>query len=349
MIKNSMAEDLREVRRKNGDSPEGGDALGFGGAVAGTDKLAENENKIVLKTEDSLVNFKKPEISPVVPDSGEEISDAEKSQADVDGAVEDKSKDISKKEEGPDLITQKNLKNLQKREGGRSGSKKIIIVAIVLIVLGLLGYMAYVADIGGIASKSGDEEIVEEADEPDVVEDEKETEEENEDMPSDMLVRDEMRKDNLSIIFDAIDNSYDEAVGFSSSDVYSKLNEEGEIYEKIKEFVILAGFNEEEAVELMKDPQDPDFYFAYKSLNLNSFELTARLENQEDADCDDAILESEGICIFRGVLEKNVEIYQEDIIPEEETQDTEMTEEDNTWESEYPEEIAEPDPLIPEE
>ncbi|MDD3190867.1 MAG: hypothetical protein PHI66_04240 [Candidatus Pacebacteria bacterium] len=346
MIKNSMAEDLREARKKSGDLPEDGDALGFGNALAESDKPAENENKIVLKTEDSLVNFKKPEISPIAPDSGKEIFDAEKTKNKIDGATGDKPGETPEKKKEQDVIAQKNLKNLQKLEGGRSGSKKILIIVIALIVLGLLGYIAYVAGI----DRPGDKEIAQKAEETvDVGEKEITDENADEEVLDDMIMRDEMRKDNLRIIFDAIDSSYDETAGFPYSGVYAKLNGEGDVYEKIKESVMLAGFNEDEAVELMRDPQDPDFYFAYKSLTPNRFELTTRLENQEDGDCDDEILENEGICIFRGVLEKNVEIYQEDVVLEEEIQDEEMMEEDNTGGSEYSEGMADPDPMVPEE
>ncbi len=47
------------------------------------------------------------------------------------------------------------------------------------------------------------------------------------------------------------------------------------------------------------DPKDPEYYYSYKSVDGEGFELTARLENLDDHSCDFEIKRKSGICIYK--------------------------------------------------
>ncbi|MDF1498354.1 MAG: hypothetical protein P1P85_03305 [Patescibacteria group bacterium] len=66
-----------------------------------------------------------------------------------------------------------------------------------------------------------------------------------------------------------------------------KLNDENSSV--VKEFIKYT------SIENMKDPKDPDFYYTYKSLDGSGFELSARLENISDKDCE----MTDSICIYK--------------------------------------------------
>ncbi|MEA1936524.1 MAG: hypothetical protein U9N04_00200 [Patescibacteria group bacterium] len=58
----------------------------------------------------------------------------------------------------------------------------------------------------------------------------------------------------------------------------TKLNENNQVTRKIK--------SANENADIPVDPNDPSYYYSYKSVNGKSFEIAARLENMEDKDCE---------------------------------------------------------------
>jgi len=70
-----------------------------------------------------------------------------------------------------------------------------------------------------------------------------------------------------------------------------KLDENNQVTGKIR------SANEDKDIPV--DPKDSEYYYSYQSVDGESFELTARLENLDDHSCDFEIKRSSGICIYR--------------------------------------------------
>lgn len=102
--------------------------------------------------------------------------------------------------------------------------------------------------------------------------------------------RDAMRKSNLSYIYSRLISYYDDHGDAYpvSGDRMIKLNDkETAAYKEL-----VPGYVNE---DFMKDPNDPDSYFGYKSPDGKDFELTAVLENSEDKDC----IKTGSLCIYK--------------------------------------------------
>jgi len=99
--------------------------------------------------------------------------------------------------------------------------------------------------------------------------------------------RDLKRKDDLTRIALMIYDYKFINGNFPISPAVSKLNAENEIVSAIK----LAG-----GEDLPRDPKDPEYYYGYMSSDGVSFELSARLEDLGDPECDPNI---KGICLYK--------------------------------------------------
>lgn len=104
---------------------------------------------------------------------------------------------------------------------------------------------------------------------------------------NDVQKRDAKRKEDLKKIFLMVYN-YKYANGsFPISSATTKLNQENGI---------VSGIRSANGEDLPLDPKDPEFYYGYMSLDGESFELSARLENLDDEGCDQRI---RSVCIYR--------------------------------------------------
>jgi len=109
------------------------------------------------------------------------------------------------------------------------------------------------------------------------------------------MIADKKRKESLDEIKNALETYQSEKNTYPISNEFVKLNDENSfIYNEIIEYV---------DKENLKDPKDPEFYYGYKS-DGNYFELTAKLENPENEDCE---LINSITCIYKIKSEKNVE------------------------------------------
>jgi len=98
---------------------------------------------------------------------------------------------------------------------------------------------------------------------------------------------DAKRKSDLNEIKIALGFYYDDNGKYPISNELTKLNNEDSfVYEDLLKYV-------DEA--LLKDPKDPKFYYGYKS-DGSHYELTARLENLEDKECE---LLNSNLCIYK--------------------------------------------------
>lgn len=101
--------------------------------------------------------------------------------------------------------------------------------------------------------------------------------------------RDAQRKKDLASL-SGILRKYGELNGiYPISSSLVKLNEENDIVSAIKSF-------DENAESFPVDPKNPEYYYGYLSADGKSFELSARLENPDDVDCDPGI---KSICIYK--------------------------------------------------
>ncbi|MDF1498353.1 MAG: hypothetical protein P1P85_03300 [Patescibacteria group bacterium] len=109
------------------------------------------------------------------------------------------------------------------------------------------------------------------------------------------IIADEKRKESLDEIKNALETYQSEKNTYPISNEFVKLNDENSfVHNKIIEYV---------DKENLKDPKDPEFYYGYKS-DGNYFELTAKLENPENEDCE---LINSITCIYKIKSEKSVE------------------------------------------
>ncbi len=102
--------------------------------------------------------------------------------------------------------------------------------------------------------------------------DEKETSEDN------MKSRDKQRIFDLNSISKMLKRYKEENGIYPVSYTSAKLNENNQVTRKIK--------SASENMDIPVDPNDPKYYYSYRSANGNSFEIAARLENLEDKDCE---------------------------------------------------------------
>jgi hypothetical protein len=86
------------------------------------------------------------------------------------------------------------------------------------------------------------------------------------------------------------------------SETYSKLNETNAISDLMSK--ALARDKQEESILL--DPKNPEFYFAYKSLDGKEFEFTSRMEAVADHDCAQEDFDRSGICVYRYVMDEEM-------------------------------------------
>ncbi len=103
--------------------------------------------------------------------------------------------------------------------------------------------------------------------------------------------RDLQRISDLEFISTMLEDYKTEADSYPLSNVISKLNENNSAVNEIK--------SANENINIPTDPKNPEYYYGYQSLDGESFELTARLENVDDSRCELEIKESSGICIYK--------------------------------------------------
>jgi len=109
--------------------------------------------------------------------------------------------------------------------------------------------------------------------------------------PSDSVTaRDLQRELDLKLIFVMVENYKMKTGSCPLSHAITKLNGENSVVHEIKVY---------DNTEIPVDPKDPEYYYGYQSLDGESFELTARLENIDDLRCDLEIKENSGICIYK--------------------------------------------------
>jgi len=90
--------------------------------------------------------------------------------------------------------------------------------------------------------------------------------------------RDKQRIFDLNSISKMLKRYKEENGIYPVSYTSAKLNENNQVTRKIK--------STSENMDIPFDPNDPKYYYGYQSANGKSFELTARLENLEDKDCE---------------------------------------------------------------
>lgn len=111
------------------------------------------------------------------------------------------------------------------------------------------------------------------------------------------IANDVLRRKNLETITNTtIVYCLEEKVDLPISPNYTKLNENNPVSELVKE----ALKKYEKSEDLLIDPREPDFYFAYKSSDGRNIEFTARMEEKNSLYCEEEI--SEGYCLFKEVL-----------------------------------------------
>lgn len=97
-----------------------------------------------------------------------------------------------------------------------------------------------------------------------------------------------------------IQYSVENKIAFPVSENYAKLNEENNISSLMKKI----GTRYKKGEDFLKDPSDPDFYFAYRSLDGETFEFTAQMEIAEDYDCEEEDMKKNNICVYRFVMDE---------------------------------------------
>ena len=113
-----------------------------------------------------------------------------------------------------------------------------------------------------------------------------------EEISSDSIIeRDIQRISDLGIISAMLEYCKTKTGIYPLSHTTSKLNEDNHVVNAIR----FANDN----ISIPVDSKDPEYYYGYKSLNGESFELTARLENVNGSNCDAEIKENGGICIYK--------------------------------------------------
>lgn len=95
--------------------------------------------------------------------------------------------------------------------------------------------------------------------------------------------------------------SMDTGVAFPVNENYVRLNEENSISAIMKKALLKY---KKEDVSLI-DPKDPDFYFAYRSLDGKTFEFTARMEIADDYTCEERDLKEKEICVYRFLMDES--------------------------------------------
>ena len=103
--------------------------------------------------------------------------------------------------------------------------------------------------------------------------------------------RDAQRMSDILSISLMLNNYKIENGEYPLSQISAKLNGGNFIVSKIR--------SANEKVNLPLDPKHPTYYYGYKSLDGESFELTAQLENIDDPRCDAEIKKSSEICIYK--------------------------------------------------
>ena len=104
-------------------------------------------------------------------------------------------------------------------------------------------------------------------------------------------INDEKRKTDLNEIKIALELCYDNDGKYPVSNELTKLNENSPAREELLKYA-----NE----TLLEDPKSPEFYYGYKS-DGSFYELSAKLENLEDEECE---LLNSNLCIYK-IVEGN--------------------------------------------
>ena len=105
-----------------------------------------------------------------------------------------------------------------------------------------------------------------------------------------VTIRDSQRKLDLKLISTMVENYKMKTGSYPLSRATAKLSEDNSVVHEIKIY---------NDAEIPIDPNDPEYYYGYQSLDGETFELTARLENIDDSECDLKIKEDSGICIYK--------------------------------------------------
>jgi hypothetical protein len=112
---------------------------------------------------------------------------------------------------------------------------------------------------------------------------------------------DSIRLEKIDTIADAVAAYFlQDKVDLPISPIYTKLSEDNPVSQFVKD----ALKKSDKPEDTMLDPKNPDFYFAYKSVDGENIELTARMEDEASAACvkDSA---NPDICVFSKVLSED--------------------------------------------
>lgn len=97
---------------------------------------------------------------------------------------------------------------------------------------------------------------------------------------------------------------------FPVSATYTKLNEANAVSDLMRKALVRS--KQEES--LLLDPKNPEFYFAYRSLDGKEFEFTARMEIIADHDCAQEDFDKGGICIYKYIMDEEMIISVQNIL-----------------------------------
>lgn len=95
-------------------------------------------------------------------------------------------------------------------------------------------------------------------------------------------VNDKLRVDSLAVIARmAAVYHLEQKADLPVSPAYAKLNEDNPVSEFLKEALVRYG----NSASVLLDPKNPDYYYAYRSADGKSIEISARLENETGKYC----------------------------------------------------------------
>ena len=106
-----------------------------------------------------------------------------------------------------------------------------------------------------------------------------------------IIERDSQRMSDLGFISTMLEYYQTKTGSYPLSQTTVKLNKNNSVVDKIK--------SANEDIRIPIDPKYPAHYYGYKSLDGETFELTARLENMDNLRCDLEIKENSGICVYK--------------------------------------------------
>lgn len=99
-----------------------------------------------------------------------------------------------------------------------------------------------------------------------------------------------------------IQYSLETNTAFPVSAKYVKLSETNAVSDLLRKALVRSKQDE----SLLLDPKNPEFYFAYRSLDGKEFEFTARMEIVADHDCAQEDFDKSGVCVYRYIMNEEM-------------------------------------------